>query len=296
MNYSQSTWWRPATAALLVLAAAALWLAAAGNTQAGSDGSVTIDPAQQDVGVGGQASIDVNVVPPASGLSIWIVQISYDPTKVQVALDGSNNPMCTVLASPGGGAAFAAGCATKDTNSDATKDTLVFFGGLVSNEGGVPHGLESAATIGSATFNAVGAEGDQADLTILTGASLNFLGPNGETPTPALANGAINIVEVQGTARVWGDVDCNGSVNPVDSLKILRADAGFSDTPPTGCPAFSSTIAVTGFSAATKWGDGDCNGSVNPVDSLKTLRADAGFSDTPAANCPALKANVTVSP
>ena len=34
----------------------------------------------------------------------------------------------------------------------------------------------------------------------------------------------------------WGDVDCDGAINPVDALKLLRHDAGLSVQQEEGCP------------------------------------------------------------
>jgi hypothetical protein len=108
--------------------------------------------------------------------------------------------------------------------------------------------------------------------------------PATPAPTPA------------GTSRIWADVDCNGGVTPVDSLKILKADAGLPVTQTVpGCPAMDANVMVDGISRL--WGDGDCNGSVNPIDSLKTLKVDAGIhvSQTVAA-CPDFGSLVTVGP
>ncbi len=42
----------------------------------------------------------------------------------------------------------------------------------------------------------------------------------------------------------WGDVDCSGDVTPVDSLKLLRYDAGLSVTQEEGCPPIGSEVLV----------------------------------------------------
>jgi hypothetical protein len=34
----------------------------------------------------------------------------------------------------------------------------------------------------------------------------------------------------------WGDVDCSGTINSIDALKILRYSAGLTYTRPPGCP------------------------------------------------------------
>ncbi len=77
----------------------------------------------------------------------------------------------------------------------------------------------------------------------------------------------------------WGDVNCSGGgPNPVDSLLILRDDAGISSLTVQGvCPLLGTQLPVNG--ALRFWGDLDCSGSPpDPVDALKTLRHDAGLS------------------
>ena len=84
---------------------------------------------------------------------------------------------------------------------------------------------------------------------------------------------------------VWGDVNCSGGVNPVDSLTLLRFDAGLPVGQAPGCPALSNNltpVAALQFS----WGDVDCGGGINPVDALKVLRSDAGLSVDQAPGCP----------
>ena len=87
-----------------------------------------------------------------------------------------------------------------------------------------------------------------------------------------------------------GDLNCNGSVNPVDSLLLLRHDAGLSVNLPPGCDAIGSTAAgaARGLSAVNPKGDMNCNGSVNPVDSLLLLRHDAGLNVNLPAGCDAI--------
>jgi hypothetical protein len=53
-------------------------------------------------------------------------------------------------------------------------------------------------------------------------------------------------VEVsEASPHPWGDVDCSGEVNPVDSLKILRADAGLGVAQPAECPEIGSQVLVS---------------------------------------------------
>ena len=91
---------------------------------------------------------------------------------------------------------------------------------------------------------------------------------------------------------VWGDANCSGSANPVDSLLTLRSDAGLSAF--TGdCPEINANIDVLNASPHI-WGDVDCSGDVTPVDSLKLLRYDAGLSISQEADCLEIGSVVTI--
>ncbi|HUF52781.1 MAG TPA: hypothetical protein VMR52_03270 [Dehalococcoidia bacterium] len=91
-------------------------------------------------------------------------------------------------------------------------------------------------------------------------------------------------------ARLWGDVDCSNAINPVDSLKLLRADAGLSvayQTPQ--CPQIGGVVPASIASVpVTPWGDVDCSGSADPIDALKILRFDASLSVNQADGCPTI--------
>jgi hypothetical protein len=95
-------------------------------------------------------------------------------------------------------------------------------------------------------------------------------GPGG-TPTPTPVPGGL----------IQGDVDCSGSVNSVDSLKILRFVAQLSVAKGPGCPEIGNQVA-------SLFGDVDCSGGVNSVDSLKLLRYVASLSVSQSNSCPAI--------
>jgi hypothetical protein len=96
-----------------------------------------------------------------------------------------------------------------------------------------------------------------------------------------------------GESVVWGDGNCSGSADPVDSLLTLRFDAGLSTN--TGdCPDFGQVVDVQNASLHP-WGDVDCGGDITPVDSLKLLRFDAGLSVSKEADCPAMGAVVQLT-
>jgi hypothetical protein len=78
---------------------------------------------------------------------------------------------------------------------------------------------------------------------------------------------------------IQGNVDCNASVNSVDSLKILRFVAQLTVGQESGCPLIGAVVALF-------WGDVDCSGTVNSVDSLKILRHVAQLSVAQSEPCP----------
>ncbi len=91
---------------------------------------------------------------------------------------------------------------------------------------------------------------------------------------------------------VWGDANCSGEADPVDSLLTLRHDAGLGAN--TGsCPEMGVTVDVQDASLHL-WGDVDCGGDITPVDSLKLLRYDAGLSVAQAEGCPLIGSEATI--
>jgi hypothetical protein len=65
-------------------------------------------------------------------------------------------------------------------------------------------------------------------------------------------------------------VDCDGDVDSVDGLKILRHVAGLSVVQAGPCPPIGSTVDVVGVSQI--WGDFDSDGDVDSVDALKIFQ------------------------
>ena len=118
-----------------------------------------------------------------------------------------------------------------------------------------------------------------------------------ETPTPTPSPTASPTEPPQGLQTVWGNNNCSGANNmaqpdPVDSLFVLRGDAGLSAD--TGdCPGMGTDIEVL-LASPHIWGDVDCLNGMSPVDSLKILRFDAGLSVAQADGCPLLGSEVTV--
>jgi hypothetical protein len=79
-------------------------------------------------------------------------------------------------------------------------------------------------------------------------------------------------------ADLQGDVDCNGAVNSVDALKVLRSVAQLSVVREAGCP-------VIGANVPPLFGDVDCSNGVSSVDALKILRFVASLPVEQSDSC-----------
>ena len=275
---------RFAVALAIALAAVSLmFLTSQHGTEAGAANSLAISPADREIGVGATASVALVSMPPAESLATWVIDVVFDPSVVSV-------DSCTPAASPPG-SVFVSACEVDDQEGGPDEETVVVLGGVLFTD--TERGFDSETTLASIIFSAVGAVDSCSDLTINV---VGHLGPDPEGPettNPTTTNGEICIVEEPGTERIWGDSDCSGAVNPVDSLKVLRSDAGLSVSQTGNCPGIASSVTVDG--TARLWNDVDCGGSVNPVDSLKTLRHDAGLSVSQTGDCPDVATTVAVS-
>jgi hypothetical protein len=101
---------------------------------------------------------------------------------------------------------------------------------------------------------------------------------------------------------VWGDDQCDGEPNPIDSLITLRSDAGL-EVQLNGCPPMDQEIEVLSVTPAglgegggdpQNWGNVDCDGQISPVDSLKILRYDAGLDVAQEQGCPPIGDGVQI--
>ncbi|MCH8200629.1 MAG: hypothetical protein IIB85_01765 [Chloroflexi bacterium] len=273
---------RLAIAAAIALAAVSLMFLTSHGTEAGGANSLAISPADKEIGVGATASVALVSMPPTESLATWIIDVVYDPAVVSV-------DSCTPAASPPG-SVFISACEADDQEGGPDKETVVVLGAILFLD--TERGFDDETTLASITFAAVGAIDDCSDLTITV---VSHLGPDptGSETDPATTDGEICIVEEPAPERRWGDGDCSGEVNPIDSLKVLRSDAGLPVSQTGDCPVIGSNVTVDG--TARLWNDVDCGGAVNPIDSLKTLRHDAGLSVSQSAGCPGVATTVTVS-
>jgi hypothetical protein len=87
-----------------------------------------------------------------------------------------------------------------------------------------------------------------------------------------------------------GNINCDGAVNSVDALGVLRRSAGLSVAQSEPCLDIGLPRLLTP-PADELMGDVNCSSAVNSVDALLILRAVAGLP--PPANlpagCPAIK-------
>jgi hypothetical protein len=100
------------------------------------------------------------------------------------------------------------------------------------------------------------------------------------TPTPVLTPTPTPTPTPTGTPSgpLFGDVDCDGDVDAVDALKILRYVAQLTVQQEPACPLIGSDVA-------SFFGDVDCNGGVTSVDALKILRFVASLPVQQEAGC-----------
>jgi Tol biopolymer transport system component len=104
---------------------------------------------------------------------------------------------------------------------------------------------------------------------------------NIELDTPALSESWMEPYWGYTGGAHTGDVDCNGAASSVDSLKILRYNAGLSYAHSTPCLEIGDPYG----NPVELWGDLDCSGAINAVDALKALRFVAGLSVSQSEPC-----------
>ncbi len=105
------------------------------------------------------------------------------------------------------------------------------------------------------------------------------------TPTPTPSQTAEPTSQPTPEPLVWGDTDCDDQIGPLDSLRVLRQDAGLSTTTPGACLPMGELLFVNG--TLRIWGDVNCDG-LDPVDAFLLLRFDAGLPVPVSAGCPSL--------
>ncbi len=116
------------------------------------------------------------------------------------------------------------------------------------------------------------------------------------TPTATPAPTPSPTPEPTPDGMLWGDDDCNTSVDPVDALGVLRNVARLSAVQQTEpCPDVGSGIQVGSGSAGVQdWGDIDCDANITPVDALWILKHVAHLPIPDHGACPDVGDSVQV--
>ena len=192
-----------------------------------------------EVLVGGSSSLRLSSFATSPGLGAFTIDIVYDPT---VAIVTACGPGSDVLCNPAYGP------------------------GTVRLVGVSLDGLDGENVLADITFQATGLPGSASlldvrvvDVTDAAGADLS--------PQVRVMDGTL-VVGEHDTETV-GDVDCDGDVDAVDALWVLRLTAGL--------PADVQCLAA---------GDADCDGDADAVDALLILRYVADMPVPPVPSCP----------
>jgi hypothetical protein len=79
----------------------------------------------------------------------------------------------------------------------------------------------------------------------------------------------------------FGDVDCSGTINSIDSLKISRYTSSLSYAQNEPCKDIGKKLPN-----GVRQGDVDCNDAINSIDALKLSRYVANLSYGQSEPCP----------
>lgn len=289
----------PGAVVLAVMAAAwvaiGAWPRAALNTEADVS-SLIIESA--GISANEQVTVELTADATSPGIGVATVDIEYDSALIEAVSCTAALTLCSIDVIAPDTVRFVAISAGGLTGSGVVLGSATFKAG--------PYGGVAALTINRATLQIVNPSGDEVPITPTDGA-ITVVGPSPPvTPTPtgggspsvtatATANGTASATATATStpvAVIWGDANCSGGVDPVDSLFTLRFDAGLgADT--GGCPEMGAEVQVLSASPHV-WGDVDCGDDVTPVDSLKLLRSDAGLDVAQEPGCPGMGTSVTV--
>lgn len=299
----------PGAIALTMIVAAwvaiGAWPLAALNTEADVS-SLIIESA--GISANEQVTVKLTADATSPGIGVATVDIEYDSGLIEAVSCTAALTLCSIDVIAPDTVRFVAISAGGLTGSGVVLGSATFQAG--------PYGGVAALTINRETLQIVNPSGEELPITPTDG-SITIAGPSPPvTPTPtgggsptgtatatATADGTASAsasasAPVSATATpapvstVWGDANCSGGVDPVDSLFTLRFDAGLGINT-GGCPEMGAEVEVLSASPHV-WGDVDCGGEITPVDSLKLLRFDAGLDVAQGQGCPGMGTSVTV--
>jgi hypothetical protein len=92
------------------------------------------------------------------------------------------------------------------------------------------------------------------------------------------------------TKSAFGDVDCDGQVNGLDVVLILRSVIGLTQSPLLRCPSVGSTLPGSYPSSAASFtsGDANCDKTLTALDALLVALAAADVPAPGVPNCPSV--------
>lgn len=238
------TFWRYLfPAALLSALVLGLAIQHADGPAAASAGGVAVTMQSGEVAPGGSVSLALNVHADAPGIGAYTVDITFDPAVVHAESCDSDPGLCNKAAAPG----------------------RVRLAGISLE------GLSGDVKMADIVFRAAGAPGGHSSLDVHL---VQLAGPAGQDlrGQAQVTNGGVTIVQSVPTPTpapvAFGDANCDGHVDSLDSLSILDFKANLSHP---GCLARA---------------DVDCSGAVDSLDALDVLRFVAGLPVQLPAGCP----------
>ncbi|MCI0817857.1 MAG: hypothetical protein J4O14_06270 [Chloroflexi bacterium] len=117
---------------------------------------VSISPGAIEVAPGGAVTVQLVADPPVGTLSIWAIDVVFDPDVVT-----TSSRDCDTLDPPADSTMIGL-CVVEDEDGDGVVETLTVLGGLVFNDGS--GGLKERTVLADITFTIVGSPGACTDL------------------------------------------------------------------------------------------------------------------------------------
>jgi hypothetical protein len=237
---------------------------------AGNDAdTLGLNNACVSVGAGGSVIVDVTAleIPSSQAMIAWNFRLMFDPSALSVT-DADGMFLIDVIQ---GSAPL--------TIFDLMPDMDGEFKAAAADTGG-PGTSEFGSGVLARVTVAVdaGAAPGEYDLTLANAAHID--GTN-HTYLPTTVNNAKIAVDQPCPIGI-GDVDCNGAVNSIDALKILRHNASLQVSQTEPCTDLGQSTG------SRDQGDVDCNNAVNAIDALKVLRGVAGLTVQQEPGCPSV--------
>lgn len=232
-----------------------------------------------EVEAGSDVMIDVTAldIPASNAMVGFQFYLAYDADHLSIT---SANHDFLLLSAPGGNLLDAA---------DPTPDTDGSFNVSEVDLNTDPSSLESGSGVLSRLTVSLDAETPNGGHTLILSEAYHVDGNDTYNEPTNLFHGQLAVgvtcdsLPPPGPAFAQGDVDCDGDVDAVDALQILRDVAGLGANQQQGCPPIG--VAAVQPASATSFGDVDCDGDVDAVDALQILRHVAGLGANQQQGC-----------